>query len=130
MDPVQTFLQDNALAPPAFAPTSRYYGIATAQVTQPDGRTAVYVQRRFLPPPENFAPLQVITVAAGDRLDNIAARYIGDPAAVMAAMRREQGDAARSARCQRRRDADHHTARGRARSRRCPITSPRGSSSR
>ncbi|MEA2887493.1 MAG: hypothetical protein QOD11_1853 [Bradyrhizobium sp.] len=79
MDPVQAFLQNNALAPPAFEPTSRYYGIATAQMTGPDGRTVVYVQRRFLPPPENFAPLQVITIAAGDRLDNIAARYIGDP---------------------------------------------------
>jgi len=79
MDAVQAFLQNNALTPPAFAPTSRYYGIATAQLTQPDGRTVVFVQRRFLPPPENFAPLQVITIGAGDRLDNIAARYIGDP---------------------------------------------------
>ena len=61
MDLVQAFLQSNALAPPAFEPTSRYYGIATAQMTGPDGRTVVYAQRRFLPPPENFAPLQVIT---------------------------------------------------------------------
>jgi hypothetical protein len=79
MDPVQNFLQSNALEPPAFAPTSRYYGIATAQLTLADGRTAVFVQRRFLPPTENFAPLQSITIAAGDRLDNIAASYIGDP---------------------------------------------------
>jgi hypothetical protein len=79
MELVQSFLQSNALAPPVFAPTSRYYGTATVQMTQPDGRTVVYVQRRFLPSPENFAPLQVITIAAGDRLDNIAARYIGDP---------------------------------------------------
>jgi hypothetical protein len=79
MDPLQTFLQNNALAPPAFASTSRYYGIPTVQLTQPDGRTVVYVQRRFLPPTENFAPLQTITIVAGDRLDNLAARYIGDP---------------------------------------------------
>ncbi len=79
MDPVQTFLQNNALAPPAFATTSRYYGIPTTQLTQPDGHTVVYVRRRFLPPIENFAPLQVITIAAGDRLDNLAAHYIGDP---------------------------------------------------
>jgi hypothetical protein len=79
MDPIQAFLQNNALAPPAFASTSRYYGIATARLTQADGRTAVYVQRRFLPPPENFAPLQIVTIAAGDRLDNLAARHIGDP---------------------------------------------------
>jgi hypothetical protein len=78
MDPVQAFLQANALTPPAFAPTSRYHGIATAQLTQPDGRTVVYVRRRFLPAPENFAVLQTVTVTAGDRLDNLAARYLGD----------------------------------------------------
>jgi hypothetical protein len=79
MDPVQAFLQNNALTPPAFASTSRYYGIATSRVTLADGRVAVYVQRRFLPAPEHFAPLQIIAIAAGDRLDNLAARYLGDP---------------------------------------------------
>jgi hypothetical protein len=79
MDPVQAFLQANALTPAAFAPTSRYYGIPTAQLTQADGRIVVYVQRRFLPPPENFAVLQIVSIAAGDRLDNLAARYLGDP---------------------------------------------------
>lgn len=78
MDAVQAFLQANALAPPAFAPASRYYGIATAQLTQADGRTVVYVRRRFLPPPEHFAVLQSIGIVAGDRLDNLAARHIGD----------------------------------------------------
>lgn len=28
---------------------------------------------------ENFAPLQTVTIVAGDRLDNLAARYLGDP---------------------------------------------------
>jgi hypothetical protein len=79
MDPVQAFLQANALTPPAFAPTSRYYGIATSQLVQADGRTVVYLQRRFLPPPENFGLLQIVSVVANDRLDNLAARYLGDP---------------------------------------------------
>jgi hypothetical protein len=79
MDPVQTFLQANSLTPPAFSPTSRYFGIATSQLLQADGRTVAYVQRRFLPPPENFALLQTVTVVAGDRLDNLAALYLGDP---------------------------------------------------
>lgn len=79
MDPVEAFLQNNALTPPAFASNSRYYGIATTRLLQPDGRTVVYVQRRFLPAPENFAPLQIIAIATGDRLDNLAAHYIGDP---------------------------------------------------
>ena len=79
MDPIQAFMQANALAPPAFASTSRYYGLATSQLSQPGGRVVVYVQRRFLPPPEEFAVLQLISVVAGDRLDNLAYRYIGDP---------------------------------------------------
>lgn len=80
MDPVTAFLQANALLPPAFAPDSRYYGIATSQLVRADGRAVVYVQRRFLPPPENFAPLQSVLVVAGDRLDNLAALHLGDPA--------------------------------------------------
>jgi hypothetical protein len=79
MDPIQAFLQNNALTPPVFASTSRYYGIATTSLTPADGRVVVYVQRRFLPPPENFAPLQIVVIAAGDRLDNLAARHVGDP---------------------------------------------------
>jgi hypothetical protein len=78
MDPVQAFLQANALTPPAFAPSSRYYGLPTAQLTLADGRTLVFVKRRFLPPTENFAVLQAHTVVTGDRLDNLAAHYLGD----------------------------------------------------
>lgn len=78
MDPIQAFLQANALAPPAFAPSSRYYGLPTAQLRLPDGRTVVFVTRRFLPPTERFALLQSHTVVSGDRLDNLAAHYLGD----------------------------------------------------
>jgi hypothetical protein len=39
----------------------------------------VYVRRRFLPPPDRFALLQEHEVKQGDRLDNITARYLGDP---------------------------------------------------
>jgi hypothetical protein len=35
--------------------------------------------RRFLPPAETFAGLQIVTIVDGDRLDNLAARYLGDP---------------------------------------------------
>jgi nucleoid-associated protein YgaU len=79
MDPVQAFLQANALITPLFPPTSRYHGIAAAQLTLADGTTIAYLRRRFVPPPENFALLQEHVVAAGDRLDNLAARYLGDP---------------------------------------------------
>jgi hypothetical protein len=62
-----------------FAITSRYYGIATAQLETADGRTIVYLRRRFVPSPERFALLQEHTVSEGDRMDNLAAQYLGDP---------------------------------------------------
>lgn len=77
VDPLQAFMQANGLAQPAFAPDSRYHGLPTAQTTLPDGRTVVFVTRRFLPPPENFAQLHPVTVHAGERLDTLSARYIG-----------------------------------------------------
>jgi hypothetical protein len=64
-------------------PNSRYFGIPTATLHQedgtPDGTTVVYLRRRFIPPPEQFALLQEHTVASGERPDIIAARYLDDP---------------------------------------------------
>jgi len=64
-----------------FPPTSRYFGIDTATMTTADGKTSVYLRRRFLPSPDSFALLQLHVVTQGERLDNIAAQYIGDPEA-------------------------------------------------
>lgn len=79
MDAIQAFMQANALTPPAFASGSRYFGLPTAQLVRPDGRAVVFVRRRFLPPPEDFALLRTVGVVAGDRLDNLAAQHLGDP---------------------------------------------------
>ncbi len=79
MDPIQAFLQANALVAPIYPSTSRYYGLASVPYTRADGTVVAYLQRRFLPPPENFSTLQEHTVAEGDRVDNLAARYLGDP---------------------------------------------------
>ena len=76
-DPIAAFLQANGLAQPVFAPDSRYYGLPTAQSKLPDGRSVAYVTRRFLPPPENFATVQTVTLAAGQRPDQLAAQYLG-----------------------------------------------------
>ena len=67
-----------------FPVTSRYHAIAIAKLNLPDsktseGRTIVYLKRRFVPPPENFQLLQEHMVTQGERLDNITAKYLGDP---------------------------------------------------
>ena len=62
-----------------FAATSRYYGIPTTTIERPDGTRLVFVRRRFIPPPDRFELLLEHTVAEGERLDHITARYLGDP---------------------------------------------------
>ena len=66
-----------------FDPQSRYAGIDTAatQTPGPDGepRPVRYVRRRFVPPPDAGTTLVEHTVVQGDRLDNVTARYLGDP---------------------------------------------------
>ena len=62
-----------------FSLNSRYYGLATATLETADGKQIVYVRRRFVPPPENFALLVEHAVTEGERLDNITAQYLGDP---------------------------------------------------
>ena len=79
MDPVQAFMQANGLTAPLFPPTSRYYGIASAQLANPGGSMVSYLKRRFVPPRENFATLAEHQVVSGDRPDTLAARYLGDP---------------------------------------------------
>jgi hypothetical protein len=64
---------------PGFGPTSRYHLIDTATWHAADGRSIVYLRRRFVPPPERFAVVAEYVVGAGDRLDNIAAAQLGDP---------------------------------------------------
>ena len=61
-----------------FPQNSRYYTTETATLTK-DGRTIVYLKRRFVPPPERFATLEEHVVTAGERLDNITAQHLGDP---------------------------------------------------
>jgi hypothetical protein len=66
-------------AGPKFGPTSRYALVETATWTGPDGRDIVYLRRRFVGTPERFALVSEHYVVEGDRLDNIAATYLGDP---------------------------------------------------
>ncbi|HUG29447.1 MAG TPA: LysM domain-containing protein [Candidatus Limnocylindria bacterium] len=78
-DPLKAFLQSTAMTAPAFAPGSRYHGLDIARWTRPDGKEVPYVRRRFVPQPESFATAGEHRVSVGDRLDNLAHQYIGDP---------------------------------------------------
>jgi len=66
-----------------FDPTSRYASIAEATLTvlDEDGRprVLVYKRRRFIPASDGSTTLVEHTVAQSERLDNITARYLGDP---------------------------------------------------
>ena len=79
MDPVEAFRQASALTTPLYPPGSRYHGLAALHHTRADGTSVAYLQRRILPRPEAFATLQEHAVAQGDRIDNLAAAYLGDP---------------------------------------------------
>jgi hypothetical protein len=66
-----------------FDPQSRYYSLeqATLQVVNADGTTREikYARRRFIRPPVNLTTLVEHTVTVDDRLDNLTAKYVGDP---------------------------------------------------
>ena len=77
-DPLQAILKFTAKTS-LFPANSRYHGNETAKMETANGRTIIYLRRRFVPPPESFALLQEHTVTQDDRLDNLANRYFGDP---------------------------------------------------
>ena len=79
--PLQTLIQMGAVPAVSFPPDSRYYRYSTLQCTAPDGQVITYLSRRFVPQPgaPNYATVASHTVKNGDRLDLIAARYLGDP---------------------------------------------------
>ena len=62
-----------------FPPTSRYFSIETAKLIDAAGREIVYLRRRFLPDSQTMVTLAEHSVTEGDRLDNVTARYLGDP---------------------------------------------------
>lgn len=64
-----------------FPITSRYALTEVATWTAPGGRRIPYLRRRFVPSPDRFALLEEHLVVDGDRLDRLAAEYLGDPEA-------------------------------------------------
>lgn len=60
-------------------PNSRYRATEVASLATADGESIPYLRRRFVPAPERFATLSEYVVSRGERLDNLAAQFVGDP---------------------------------------------------
>lgn len=79
--PLQALIQMGVVPTVSFPTDSRYYGTSTLLYTSPTGESISYLARRIVPQPgtPNFATIAQHTVRQGDRLDLIAAKYLGDP---------------------------------------------------
>lgn len=79
--PLLAMTRLNVIPPVTFPTDSRYCGYGTLQTTTPDGQTVAYLARRIVPQPgaPNYATINQYTVHQNDRLDLIAAKYLGDP---------------------------------------------------
>jgi len=79
--PLQMLIQMGAVPPVVFPTDSRYYRTGILQYALPNGQSIAYLQRRIVPQPgaPNFATVAQHTVRQGNRLDLLAATYLGDP---------------------------------------------------
>jgi hypothetical protein len=79
--PLAAMVQLGVLPPVTFPTDSRYYGFTVNYYTAPNGQKIAYLARRIVPQPgaPNFTTISTHTVHQGDRLDLIAAKYLGDP---------------------------------------------------
>jgi nucleoid-associated protein YgaU len=79
--PLQALIQLGVVPPVTFPTDSRYYGSKTLTHVTRTRETITYLTRRIVPQPgaPNFSTIAQHTVRQGDRLDLIAAKYLGDP---------------------------------------------------
>jgi hypothetical protein len=79
--PLKALLQMGVIPPVTFPTDSRYYGSATLSYEAANGQTVTYLAPRFVPQPggRNYSTIAVHTVKSMDRLDLLAATYLGDP---------------------------------------------------
>jgi hypothetical protein len=79
--PLQTLVNMGVVPPVNFPTDSRYYSSGVLQYKTPDGQTITYLARRIVPQPgsPNYATVARYTVHQYDRLDLIAAKFLGDP---------------------------------------------------
>lgn len=62
-----------------FPRTSRYFNVEIVKYVTADQREIVYLRRRFLPRSNTAPIIAEHSVEEGDRLDNVTAKYLGDP---------------------------------------------------
>jgi hypothetical protein len=78
-NPLATMIQSAAGTGAPTNPSSRYYGGAVQMHTGADGVQVAYLQRRVIPQPGIYTVTIDYVLVEGDRLDNLAARFLGDP---------------------------------------------------
>lgn len=69
---------DGSPVNPNAAP-SRYAGLDAVAGTDSDGSSVVFLRRRILPDPASLQTLGEVTVAVGQRLDQVSWQIVGDP---------------------------------------------------
>jgi hypothetical protein len=79
--PLQQLIQMGVVPPVTFPTNSRYYGSGTLTYITPTGQAIAYLAPRIVPQPgpPNFATVAQHVVRQGDRIDLVAAKYLGDP---------------------------------------------------
>ena len=76
---IQSMVQSAAGTGGPTNPNSRYYGFAVEFFTRADGVQVAYLERRIIPQPSIYTAVQSYVVVDGDRLDNLSAKFLGDP---------------------------------------------------
>ena len=78
-DPLKALLDAGVLNTSTFPENSRYYGVQVTTLELPGMESIAYLKRRLVPAPESYSIIREHTVVEGDRVDNLAAQYLGDP---------------------------------------------------
>ena len=79
MSQLENILKNEGISIRNFPATSRYYGIETVSLESKNKESIVYLRRRFVPQVDRFSLIREYLVEEGDRLDNIANEFLGDP---------------------------------------------------
>ncbi len=79
MNPLNAIVNPSELRATLFPQASRYHGVEILKHKTADGREVAYLARRIVPQQARFETLREHAVSEGDRPDNLAAHYLGDP---------------------------------------------------